>query len=486
MRLVMSIALLALLLAGLAPAFSAIAQEGSLRDLLPTAEEIGPGFVEVDNRARPLADQATGFADANGAARLLAEWRWQENVFQVFQSASQTPGGAPAATVDISLTRFASAEDAAAALPYFLEDRAAVLGEREIPNPGRIGDEARAIDGHTPQGYDLTLFTRSGPLLLRVSSTSATGAPAAAPDRIARGIFARVIAEPTPVLLTQSAAAYLPETLPLADAGCFRIAGQGDLDLPGIVERLAGLADAEATLRDLGWVGGVYRQFACDAAPGSAGWVDVSVSRFGEARAAADAVTLFADARARGMKLNPAPALELGESRAAITGPAVNGTEFTLYLSSGPLLFAVTGVAPSGDPRRDVETIGTALYDLSLANPAPEESAPPVMEPAPAPTATPALPPAPTIAPMPTATPLPTAAPIPTAPPPPPATFTPTPTPIVPTETPVPDTIPVQVPEAQPTPPPPTSTPAPLPTATTSAPPTPTPRVIRPPSSSGG
>ena len=41
-----------------------------------------------------------------------------------------------------------------------------------------------------------------------------------------------------------------------------------------------------------------------------------------------------------------------------LTGPAPNGTEYTLYASGGPLLFRVTGVAPMGyTPALDVEAI---------------------------------------------------------------------------------------------------------------------------------
>ena len=121
-----------LLLVGSIPAASVTAQDRSLLDLLPSATDLGPDFVVVDDRTRTLAEQATGFANADEAARLLADWDWQENVFQVFQTAESTPAGAPMATLDISLTRFVDAEGAAQALPYFLRDRAAVLAQHEV------------------------------------------------------------------------------------------------------------------------------------------------------------------------------------------------------------------------------------------------------------------------------------------------------------------------------------------------------------------
>jgi hypothetical protein len=224
----------------------------------------------------------------------------------------------------------------------------------------------------------------------------------------------------------------------------------------------------------------VYRQFACKPPAGRVGWVDISVHRFPDAAAAAEAVTYFAASRADSMDLQPVPPPTLGESRAALAGPAVNGTEYSLYLSGGPLLYAVTGVAPDSgsDPRADVEAIATAL----LGSPGPVQVAE-------FPTATPAAPVAvaPAVAPIPTATPLSTPIPIPVP------TSTPLP---VPTATPAPAAAPpmlAAIPTATPiamAPPPPTTTPTPeataIPTAVSSgapisALPTPTPRVIRPP-----
>jgi hypothetical protein len=476
-------ALLALLVTSL-PAFTATAQDqtASLLDLLPAAGEIGPAFVVIDSHARTLDEQATGFANAGDAARVLGGWQWRENVFQVFQSSELTDSGAPMATLDISLTRFADSEGAAAALPYFLRDRVAVLGQRELPsaNQTAIGDEARVIDGFVPGGFDSTLYVRSGPLLLRISATAASDPPAIAPERIARGIIDRAAALQPVEVIAQPATTALPETLPLDDAASFRIAGEGDLDLAGVISRLAGGSDASRALDALGWQGGSYRQFAGDPPAGRAGWIDVSVNQFRDQAAASEAVTLFVDLRQRGMGLQPATAGAVGDRAAALGGPAVNGTEYTLYVSSGSRLFAITGVAPAGDPRPDVEAIAAMLLAPGAPVQIGEQQTPtpyPLAETSPAPVVPTSTPlPAPT--PIPTAPPLPTAtfAPVPTAIP--TATSTPAPAPPPPTE--VPPLIPVAIPTAVPTAVPAT-TPATLPTATAGPLPTPTPRVIRPP-----
>jgi hypothetical protein len=46
-------------------------------------------------------------------------------------------------------------------MPYFLEDRAAILGQSEFPNPTPIGDETRAVNGFYNGAYDFTLYVRS-------------------------------------------------------------------------------------------------------------------------------------------------------------------------------------------------------------------------------------------------------------------------------------------------------------------------------------
>ena len=445
MRHVVSIAVFVLLLAiSSIPAVRVTAQNSSLLDLLPTAADIGPGFVVVDDRTRTLAEQATGFANVDEAARLLADWEWQENAFAVYQATELTPSGAPAATIDISLTRFADAAGASLAMPYFLQDRAVVLGQREAQTLSQrpLGDETRVLSGPVEGGGDTTLYVRSGTLLLRVSATSVPGGPAISAEEIARGIIDRA-APQTPsgaITVMQPAGEPMLETLPLDYAACFSVEAEGALDVPAVVERLATGPDASSTLQTLGWQGGVYRQFACKPPAGRVGWVDISLHRFPDARAAAEAVAFFAESRASGMDLQTVPATARGESSAAIAGPAVNGTEYSFYMSRGPLLFVVTGVAPDSgsDPRADVEAIATALLATNV--PVQVEEFP---------TATPSVPVAipPTVAPIPTSTPLPT---------------------------PIPTPFPV-----------PTTTPTPVPTAIAGALPSPTPRVIRPPTPVG-
>ena len=482
MRLLLVITLMGMmLLGGLQGSFIVRAQEQPLVELLPTAGDLSADLVQSEDRARTLDEQAAMFANAGEMTQLLTQWGWQENVFRVYQSTIPTASGAPSATIDVSLTRFATPDGAAAALPVFLEDRAAVLGESEGQRPLQLGDETRALTGQTPQGDDVTLYVRQGNLLLRVSVTTLQGTPIA-PERIAQGILTGVGAQPAVTEQPQTVesgplASYLLSELPIPNASCFSLASEGALDLPALQGRYGGVNDLDEELQRMGWQGGDFRQFGCANPPGgNAGWIDMTVQEFPSPDDASVAVYYFADARSRSTNLQAASASALGEATAALSGPGVNGEDYTLYFSSGPLLFSVTGVAPSGDPRADVGDVATALFERSLGTPVsdtpavvtPQPTAPVIVQETPFATTVPL----PTIAPPATATPIPTL--VPTAVP-------------LPTETPVPTTIPVVIPTSTPLPPPaPTAAPpAPTATRTTTTGPTPTPRVIRPPTPVG-
>ena len=447
-----------LLLIGSVPVVSVTAQDRSLLDLLPAAEDIGPAFVVVDNRARTLAEQATGFSNAGEAAGLLASWDWQENAFAVFEAAVLTPSGAPRGRIDISLTRFASPKGASIALPYFVQDRAAMLGQREMQllSQSSIGDESRVLTGTVEGGDDTTLYVRSGALLVRISATSISDGTAASLEQIAQGIIDQAAPQSpsSTITIMQPAPELMLTTLPLDHAACFSVESEGQLDVPAVVERLATGADASTSLQALGWQGGVYRQFACKPPTGRVGWVDISMHRFSDVGAATEAVAYFADSRARSMDLQPVPTTTLGDSSAALAGSAINGTEYSLYTSSGSLLFAVTGVAPDsgGDPKADVEAIAAALLAQNAPVQVVETPIPTVAAPVMAP---------PTVAPLPTATPLPTPIPIPVP------TSTPIPLPTA-THPPVMAALPTATPMPTAPPPPPTAMPtviAPQPTA---------------------
>lgn len=188
-----------------------------------------------------------------------------------------------------------------------------------------------------------------------------------------------------------SVADLLPESLPFSLA-CFQIDNDGSFDSATVAARLGEFPNAAKQLRNLGWNDGAFRQYVCDDPPaGHINWVEVDVHRFKDPASAATAVLYFASARALATRLDNVAASGLGDTSAALTGPSVTGTEYTLYISSGPLLLRVTGLSPDGDPAPEVRQIARTWLS-SRANVRTIHNAPTSTTPAPSTSAVPSLP----------------------------------------------------------------------------------------------
>jgi predicted metalloprotease len=374
------------------------------------------------------------------------ELGWQDGAYRVFTCAD--PPFGRATQIDVVIHRFGDATTAQEALPYFSATYAA--GANELRSCDTAGGLVICVTGRSSTSSPLSdvQFVLQQ-VLATVPETAAEGpTPEVVPTTTPT-----VAMEPTPdatsvPILEENASDdevisdYLPTTLPLDDAACFHVDDEDTIDFPGIVERFGSVPDAADRLQELGWQAGAFRQFVCETpSPGGLTWVNVGVHQFSNAAAAA--VPFFAHARTIGTRLGEAPAMALGDSSQAIMGPSEEGTEYSLYVSTGDLLYRVSGIAPMGDPRPNVERImhgmvsgvpdrqpdETPTVAIPTQVPPPVTSTP-VPTPPPTPTSTPV--PLPTATPMPTPTPreivllppatatpapaaLPTAAPQPTA-----------------------------------------------------------------------
>jgi hypothetical protein len=398
-----------------------LAQTPDLLALLPSYADVGSDVVLVSEQSRTLAEDAETFNDPAEAIRLLTDWGWQANASCHYEALQSTGAEAPYLFAGVWL--FRDAGGAKAAMPYIIQDLAAVLDYREIPAPTGIGDEARQFIAPTDGGTDLSLYVRSGALVMRVSVLLSAGDPIADPEQIAALILERFTEPPTPTPAEMTAPGW--DLAPLLDAlppdvpACFRRTTDERIDFSTMSQRFPGVPDAPARLTALGWQSAVHREFRCDPLPDvGLNWLDMSVHLFQDAAGASAAVPFFADARTVGTQLDPVPALNLGDATAALAGPSENGNEYTLYLSTGQLLFRVSAIAAHGSPQPIVEDVMTALYRNTLDN---DRDRPSAETPSPVPTATQAP-----IVPSPT----------PTQPPPPTATAAPTVPPLVPTQTP--------------------------------------------------
>jgi predicted metalloprotease len=286
----------------------------------------------------------------------LQDWGWQGSARRTF--ACDNPPFGEAGWIDVSLHRFAAAGAARQAVDYFAAVRAEGTSLAfEAPPP--VGDYAVALTGPASNGTEYTLYASGGPVLVRVTGVSPSGKPVANVETVAQATLSPA---PLPPPGYSAVASYLPATLPLDHAGCFRILADQTLTFDELASRFTDSADVAAWLRVWGWQSGVYREFACDAPPpGEAGWIDISIHRFADSGSAQRALTYFADARAADTGLLRGAAPALGDASAVVTGPIANGNDFTLYASSGPMLVRVTGVSHSGIPFINVLAITQAI-----------------------------------------------------------------------------------------------------------------------------
>lgn len=149
------------------------AQQLNLSEFLPDAASIGTGVVVTDQGVRTLEDIAGTFADPADAQERLIDWGWQEQSFRYFGAPDPI---APLTSLEVSLHRFSSFQNATAAFPYFLDSRAAALGLEETPvviNRAR----AQAIAGAVAEGQEATIYVLLDTVLARVTAISATDDP---------------------------------------------------------------------------------------------------------------------------------------------------------------------------------------------------------------------------------------------------------------------------------------------------------------------
>ena len=186
----------------LAPPGLAVAQavapsaqaETDLADLLPGEGDVPAGLVAVEEGWRTAAAVAAGFPDPAEAARLLAGWGWEANAYRAFAAPGPVSAPRAAASLEVSLHRFAAA-GAAQALDYFADGRIAALGVSERPAEP-LGDQARAVGGAVDGGAEATVYARLGAVLVRVSAVGPVGSPSGVAKWVARAVAGNAYASP--------------------------------------------------------------------------------------------------------------------------------------------------------------------------------------------------------------------------------------------------------------------------------------------------
>ena len=334
---------------------------------LPTALPLDDASCfRVDNDGLWSIDDVVGhFGDSAAARQKLRAWGWYSGGFRSF--ICDNPPKNQAGWIEINVHVFANETAAQEAVDYFASTRANGIGLTSSAAPP-IGDRNVALFGSVRSGNEFTLYASSGPLLARVTGISQTGFPSSTVLAVMQALVTDARTGTSSASAPPPGSAYIPRSLPLVQADCFRIGRDQVLTLDELSRRYANPAEAARRLQEWGWQGTAYREFMCDnPPPGAAGWIDVSVHRFGSAEAAQEALDYSADARIAATGLQPAPATSIGDRTAAMIGPASNGDEYTLYASAGPVMVRVTGISPSAAPISDVTAVMQAI--VSAAEP---------------------------------------------------------------------------------------------------------------------
>jgi hypothetical protein len=294
---------------------------------------------------------ASGFPDPDEARALLQLWGWQGNAYRNFASDNPPPNGA--GWVELSIHRFASADDAAAALPYFAAGRATALGltpmEIEL-----FGDQSQAVSGPGYNGTEMTVYARRGNLLIRATAISPWGDPRADVTEVALVPLRQLIDEVgvvSPLML---------ELLPTASMLPAGLVSAGDQARSAgtIADTFADPNEAGQLFQEWGWREHVARSFVATGAGTVNGSTrfDVAVYRFADAAGAAQALPYFLAARAGALGLSEVAAPLVGDEARAISGAIQEGHEATVYLRVDGALLRFTAVG-NGNPMADIEAL---------------------------------------------------------------------------------------------------------------------------------
>jgi hypothetical protein len=133
-----------------------------------------------------------------------------------------------------------------------------------------------------------------------------------------------------------------------------------------VIAALGGTEEAAQLLDDWGWSGNAFRDFIADEeAPPASGttFLNVSVHRFADPEAAANALIVFSDKVIVDQGLQEVEPPAIGETARLLKG-APDGVPLTvLYAQQGPIMYRIGGSteSPDGDPTADVLTVAGEL-----------------------------------------------------------------------------------------------------------------------------
>jgi hypothetical protein len=139
-----------------------------------------------------------------------------------------------------------------------------------------------------------------------------------------------------------------------------------------VIAALGGTEEAGQLLDDWGWSGNAFRDFIADEdAPPESGttFLNVSVHRFADSEAAANAMIFFSDQVISVQGLEEVEPPAIGESARLLRGAPDGVPLSVLYAQDGPIMYRIGGSTPSpdGDPTADVLTVAGEIISGQTA-----------------------------------------------------------------------------------------------------------------------
>lgn len=292
-------------------------------------------FRAIEEGALEFKQLLTRFRGNPHAESRLRALNWQATAYRKF--ACDTPADGEAGKIEVWIHAFANASGAQEAVDFFAATRSegSQLMSDAAPT---IGDRAMALSGPAFPGQEYTLYASQGPLLVRVTGISPSGIPSSNVLTVAQAVLAAQQTEsqpepaPSPRETARPSTAYLPAVPGVSYGECFRVIALGIYAYQDIVSAFSS-SRSLSEIDQLGWQDGAYVVFSCPSPPtGRASQLEVIIHRFGDARAAVQAM----------------PVLD-----AYVPGD----NEVQECDTTGSLVVCVTGRSLAGQPLSDVQLV---------------------------------------------------------------------------------------------------------------------------------
>ena len=334
----------------LVQARSTMAQVSDLSPLLPAEDEIPDGLTLVEEGSRSLQEIADSFPDPADARRKLQQWEWDANVYRNFSGTGTSVTDDGTFWLEVSLHRFSSTQNAASAADYYADGRRAAMDVSGVPVE-RIANPTIAVGGQTGDGFETTIYTLAGPVLVRVTAIAErTGNPVEDATAVARVVVGSAgSGELSPAL-----AALLPDAdeMPVP----LEVIEEGSRTEEEIAQTFEEPAEAAENLDEWGWRDHAYRNYAAPdgevTGQNGVSRAEVSLHEFESDASASEALRYYALTRAEALDIEPAIAPLIGDGARVIKGdlPTGEGIETTVYVRLDNLLARISLVSPDGDP----------------------------------------------------------------------------------------------------------------------------------------